>query len=183
AGASLDAGLRRDARRRRRARRGGAGRLGSARARGAVSGDAPPPEPRPSALAPRPSERRRAVPGGGAPSPADGPDPLPAPHPAGEALVGRSGRLSFAGLDAAANRAAHALVALGVHPGDRVAACLPNDVDLVAAFLGCMRLGALWVGVNRALAPPEKAHVLRDSGALVLLATPEVAEQLAPARP
>jgi acyl-CoA synthetase (AMP-forming)/AMP-acid ligase II len=42
-----------------------------------------------------------------------------------------------------------------------------------------MRLGALWVGINRALAPREKAHILRDSGAALLLATPEVHAELA----
>jgi long-chain acyl-CoA synthetase len=98
------------------------------------------------------------------------------------ALVGRHGRFSFAELDRAANRAAGAFAALGVGPGDRVAACLPNDVDIVIAFLGAMRLGAIWVGVNRALAPPEKAYLLTDSGAAVLLAAPEAAAQIAPLR-
>jgi hypothetical protein len=46
-------------------------------------------------------------------------------------------------------------------PGDRVAACLPNDVAICVAFLACMRLGALWVGINRVLAPREKTHILR----------------------
>lgn len=97
-------------------------------------------------------------------------------------LVGRHGRFSYAELDAAANRAAHALAELGVGAGDRVAACLPNDVDIVLAFLGCMRLSALWVGVNRPLAAPEKAYVLRDSGAAVLLAGPETLAELEPLR-
>ncbi|HTO52179.1 MAG TPA: AMP-binding protein [Myxococcota bacterium] len=92
------------------------------------------------------------------------------------ALVGRSGRFSYAELDRAANRAANLLASLGVTRGDRVAACLPNDVDIVIAFLGVARLGAIWVGVNRPLAPPEKAYLLRDSGARLFLAPPELAE-------
>lgn len=87
-----------------------------------------------------------------------------------EALVTRSRRLSYADLDAAAHRAAHALHGLGVAPGDRVAASLPNEADVVVAFHGAMRLGAVWVGVNRALAPPEQRHLLADCGARVLLA-------------
>ena len=47
--------------------------------------------------------------------------------------------------------------------GDRVAASLPNDTDVVVAFHGAMRLGAVWVGVNRALAPPEKGFLFDDS--------------------
>jgi long-chain acyl-CoA synthetase len=105
-------------------------------------------------------------------------DPVLARDPGRPALVGRHGRYSYAELDREANRAAHALHSLGVAPGDRVAACLPNDVAIVVAFLGCMRLGALWVGVNRVLAPREKGHVLRDSGAALLLAAPEVRVEL-----
>lgn len=89
--------------------------------------------------------------------------------PDSEALVTRSARLSYAQLDAAAHRAAHALAALGVRRGDRVGASLPNEVDVVAAFHGAMRLGAVWVGVNRALAPPERRYLLADCGASVLL--------------
>ena len=89
--------------------------------------------------------------------------------PEREALVTRSTRLTYAALDRLADRAAHALRDLGVRTGDRVAASLPNDVDVVVAFHGAMRLGAVWVGVNRALAPPEKEFLLRDSGATVFL--------------
>ena len=98
------------------------------------------------------------------------------------ALVGRSGRFTYEELDRASNRAAHALAALGVTRGERVAACLPNDVDIVVAFLGAARLGAIWVGINRPLAAPEKAYCLRDSGARVLLAPADVIESLAAER-
>ncbi len=86
-----------------------------------------------------------------------------------EALVTRSRRLTYAELDAQADRAAHALVELGIGPGDRVAASLPNEADVVVAFHGAMRLGAVWVGVNRALAPPERRWQLADCGASLLL--------------
>ena len=129
-----------------------------------------------------PAPARPAIPGGGPQSVAEVLDRALAEEPGREALVGRHGRQSYAELDAAANAAARALAELGVRPGERVAACLPNDVDLVVAFLGCMRMGALWVGVNRVLAPPEKEYVLRDSGAALLLATPEVAAELADRR-
>ena len=105
-------------------------------------------------------------------------DPVLAREPDRTALVGRHGRLSFAELDRAANRAAAAMRAQGIAPGDRVACCLPNDVDIVVAFLGAMRLGAIWVGVNRVLAPPEKAYLLEDSGAALLLATREILDEL-----
>ena len=96
-----------------------------------------------------------------------------------ELLVTRSGRFSYADIDRLANRAAHALASLGVGPGDRVAGSLPNEVDVVVAFHGAMRLGAVWVGLNRALAPPEKEYLLADSGTSLLLCDAPTAEQVA----
>src|SRR5262249_23649318 len=106
-------------------------------------------------------------------------DPVLARDPDRLALVGRHGRYSYRELDREANRAAHALRELGVVPGERVAACQPNHAAIAVAFVACMRLGALWVGVNRVLAPREKVHILNDSGAAVLLASPEVHAELA----
>lgn len=91
-----------------------------------------------------------------------------------EALVTRTRRLTYADLDREANQAAHGLRELGVRPGDRVAASLPNDADVVVAFHGAMRLGAVWLGVNQALAPPEKRYLLDDSGSTLLLGDDEL---------
>lgn len=95
-----------------------------------------------------------------------------------EAVVGRSGRLSYRQLDHLARRSAAALRGLGVGPGDRLAASLPNDLALVAAFHGAMRVGAIWVGLNRQLAPPEKRFVLDDAQVSVVLADPDTAAEL-----
>src|SRR5208283_619867 len=55
-----------------------------------------------------------------------------------------------------------------------VAVSLPNASDVVVTFHAVVRLGAIWLGVNRNLAPPEKHFILRDSGASLLLASPDV---------
>ncbi|MEM9255368.1 MAG: AMP-binding protein [Pseudomonadota bacterium] len=85
------------------------------------------------------------------------------------ALAGRSGRLDYAELERQVRRACVAMAGLGVGRYDRVAACLDNDLDIVIAMLACARLGAIWVGVNRPLAAPEKAFLLSDSAANVYL--------------
>ncbi len=102
--------------------------------------------------------------------------------PDSEALVGRHARYSYRQLDREVDRAACALAGLGVRRGDRVAASLGNHPELVVAFLAAMRLGALWVGVNRVLAPTEKAYVLHHSAARLLLCEPETAGALEPLR-
>jgi O-succinylbenzoic acid--CoA ligase len=86
-------------------------------------------------------------------------------RPDAAAVVARSGRLTYRQLDDLAERSLGALVAAGVQPGDRIGVSLVNDLPLVGLFHGAMRLGAIWVGVNRALAPPEKGYLLRDSEA------------------
>jgi len=110
-------------------------------------------------------------------------DPVLAEAPEREALVTAGGRWTYAELDRACDAAAGALTELGVGPGDRVAACLPNDVDVVTAFHGAMRIGAIWVGINRALAPPEKAFILTDSSTSLVLADEVTLDELSPLRP
>lgn len=78
------------------------------------------------------------------------------------ALVGTSGRLSFAELADEVSRAAAALDDLGVRAGDRVAASLPNDIDIAVALMGIWARGAVFVGVHTVLAPPEKRYLIDD---------------------
>ena len=122
--------------------------------------------------------RRPVIPGGGPQTVAEVLDRVLAEDPQRTALVGRNGRYTYAELDLVANRAAHGFSALGVKVGDRVAACLSNDVDIVIAMLAAARMGALWVGINRPLAPREKAYILADSGAKLFLTLPEYAEEI-----
>jgi long-chain acyl-CoA synthetase len=96
-----------------------------------------------------------------------------ASEPAGTALVTASGRTTYAELDALADRAAGALYSLGLRPGDRLAVSWPNDLPIIAAFHGAMRLGAVWVGINQVLAAPEKRYMISDSGAPLALLSPE----------
>jgi acyl-CoA synthetase (AMP-forming)/AMP-acid ligase II len=100
-------------------------------------------------------------------------------EPDAPALVTSSASLTYAEFDDLAARAAGALFELGVRPGDRVGAALPNDLDIVLAFHGAMRLGAIWVGINRALAPPEKTFLIEDSGTGTVLGDESVVEELA----
>jgi len=94
------------------------------------------------------------------------------------ALVSRHARYRFGELDREANRAAHALLSIGIEPGDRIAASIGNHTELVVAHLGAMRIGAIWVGINRPLAPAEKAHMLTDSGACLFLGDREMVTQV-----
>ncbi len=99
-------------------------------------------------------------------------------RPDAPALIDRVETLSFGQADELANRTASRLVDLGVGPGDRVAVSLPNLNDIVVLFLAAQRMGAIWVGINRVLAGPEKRYVLADAGASVFLGDPEMVAQV-----
>jgi acyl-CoA synthetase (AMP-forming)/AMP-acid ligase II len=76
-------------------------------------------------------------------------------------------------------RVAGALWAFGIQEGNVVAVSLPNESAIVVTFHALMRLGAVWLGLNQNLAPPEKAFILHDAGARFLLADASVAAPLA----
>ena len=88
-----------------------------------------------------------------------------------EAVVDGSHRWTFAELQAESRRVARALAAYGVRPGDRVALWSPNSARWIAASFGVYAAGAVLVPVNTRFKGMEAAHVLRRSGASVLLAS------------
>lgn len=86
------------------------------------------------------------------------------------AVVTDEQSMTYAELHERSRRLAAGLAAAGVAPGDRVAASLPNEVNVVVAFYAAARLGAIWVGINRQLATPEKLHILADTTPTLLIA-------------
>lgn len=98
--------------------------------------------------------------------------------PRAPALIGADRRYDFTALADAVSRAAALLDALGIRPGDRVAASLPNRCDIVVAFFAAMRLGAVWVGVSQILPLRDKLYILSHSGTKLLLADDRVAGEL-----
>ncbi len=87
------------------------------------------------------------------------------------ALPGATGTaLSFADLARLVRRATAALRALGVAPGDRVALCTRNRMELAVAEWATLRAGAVAVPVGARLPPDELARVLADCGARLLVA-------------
>ncbi|MFJ2768411.1 long-chain fatty acid--CoA ligase [Streptomyces sp. NPDC087300] len=97
-------------------------------------------------------------------------------HPDRTALVEGELRLSFKEMWHAARAQAAALVALGVRPGDRVALMAPNTTEFPTAYYAILAAGGVVVPVHLLLSAEEVEHVLRDSGASLLLCHPAQAE-------
>jgi long-chain acyl-CoA synthetase len=77
--------------------------------------------------------------------------------------------ITYGRLNRMANRAAHALRAMGVERGDRVALVLPNTPLFLYCYFGALKLGSIVVSVNPALTPAEVDYVVKDSGARVVI--------------
>jgi len=88
--------------------------------------------------------------------------------------------LTYRALQRDVDRAAHALVALGVHAGDRVALYLPNIPEFAIAYLAALKVGAVAVSVNVMLMTEEVRYILDDAGVRVLFATAAQWSQVAP---
>jgi len=78
---------------------------------------------------------------------------------------------SFGEVDARANRMAHALSARGVTAGSRVGVHLANRLEFIDLFLGCLRLGAIFVPINILYREREITHILSDAGLETIVAT------------
>jgi len=83
--------------------------------------------------------------------------------------------LTFGELDARANQAAHGLIALGLDPGQGIALLLENGPDFLILTYGAKRAGLMVTPLSIHLRPNEVAHVLRDSGAALLVASASLA--------
>jgi malonyl-CoA/methylmalonyl-CoA synthetase len=80
--------------------------------------------------------------------------------------------VTFAGLVEATGRAANALQALGVKPGDRVAAQVEKSIDVVALYLGAVRAGAIFLPLNTAYTPAEIGYFLGDAEPALFVCVP-----------
>ena len=85
------------------------------------------------------------------------------------AYIDDTGSHTYAELAERVNRAANALVALGVQREERVALALLDTVDFPAAFLGAIKAGIVPVALNTLLTAPDYEYMLRDSRAQVLI--------------
>ncbi|MEU6769943.1 long-chain fatty acid--CoA ligase [Streptomyces sp. NPDC046759] len=93
-------------------------------------------------------------------------------RPGKTALVEGELRLTFAEVWQKALAQAGALTGLGVRPGDRVALMAPNTAEFPVAYYAIAAAGGVVVPVHLLLSAGEVEHVLRDSGANLLLVHP-----------
>jgi amino acid adenylation domain-containing protein len=82
--------------------------------------------------------------------------------------------LSYAELDALANRFAHAFLASGLKPGDRVGLHLPRSGKGVAAMVGALRAGAVYVPLDPSSPPSRMELIAKDCGLRAVVIAPQL---------
>ncbi|MEU2065232.1 amino acid adenylation domain-containing protein, partial [Streptomyces sp. NPDC013455] len=94
------------------------------------------------------------------------------------AVVSEGTEVSYAELDARANRIAHYLIGQGIGADAVVGLCLPRGVDMIAAILGVWKAGAGYLPIDPGQPADRVAFMLRDSGAALALTTEEILDEL-----
>jgi len=103
-------------------------------------------------------------------------------HAERPALIARAGIVTYAELDAGADRAARRLKALGVAPGARVATTLPAGVAFAELLHALPRVGASLVPLNTRLTAAERRWQVEDCAAALTVEEPLDGEEAELAR-
>ncbi|MFM8277521.1 MAG: condensation domain-containing protein, partial [Cyanobium sp.] len=96
------------------------------------------------------------------------------------ALVFQDRSLTYAELNARANRLAHHLMDLGVRPDDRVAIGVERSVEMVVGLLAILKAGGAYVPLDPSYPAERLAFMLEDSGPVALLVHGSTLERMAP---
>ncbi|MCX4511061.1 acyl-CoA synthetase [Streptomyces sp. NBC_01619] len=97
--------------------------------------------------------------------------------------TGAERRLTYAELDAAANRIAHHLIDAGLRPGEHLGLHLYNGVEYLQTVLGCLKARVVPVNVNYRYVEEELVYLYRDADLAALVFDAEFTERVAAALP
>ncbi len=98
--------------------------------------------------------------------------------PGAPAVLFGDGALSYAELEAGANRLARALRRLGVGLDSAVGLCVERSLEMPLAMLGILKAGAAWVPLDPSYPRERTAMIAEDAGIQVLLTTRGLAANL-----
>lgn len=98
-----------------------------------------------------------------------------AERPDAEAVADGERRLTYAGLDALADRIAAGLQRDGVPPGEPVAICGLNSVPYAALWVGILRAGAVVAPLAQSSTPEALKAMIEDSGTRLFFADGNIA--------
>jgi long-chain acyl-CoA synthetase len=98
-------------------------------------------------------------------------------------LAGTGETIRYGELEASSNRFAHLFRALGAVPGDHVAFVVENRAGFFEICWGAQRAGLRYTPINCRLHAGEVGHIVRDSGARILIVSARFADLAASLTP
>jgi acyl-CoA synthetase (AMP-forming)/AMP-acid ligase II len=97
--------------------------------------------------------------------------------------TGAERRLTYAELDAAANRIGHHLTGIGLRPGEHLGLHLYNGVEYLQTVLGCLKARVVPVNVNYRYVEEELVYLYRDADLAAVVFDAEFTDRVAAALP
>lgn len=85
---------------------------------------------------------------------------------------------TYAQVNALINKFANALIASGLKKGDRVSLFLPNNLEYLVSCYGVAKAGGTVNPLNTMFKKAEIKYIVNDAGSEILIATPELAENV-----
>jgi amino acid adenylation domain-containing protein len=95
------------------------------------------------------------------------------------AIASDGRQLTYQELDVLSNKVARALLRMGVAPGDRVGVLAPKSAAAVIGIYGALKAGACYVPLDPKAPAGRLSHIVRDSGAAVIITDEARAPQAA----
>jgi len=99
-------------------------------------------------------------------------------RPLSVALISEQGEVTYAELNRRANKLAHWLRGHGLRPGAVAALCLPRGLELVAAVLAVLKVGAAYLPLDLADPRQRLASLLTEARPAALLTTVRLQRRL-----
>ncbi|MFJ9722709.1 acyl-CoA synthetase [Streptomyces sp. NPDC101209] len=97
--------------------------------------------------------------------------------------TGAERRLTYAELDAAANRVGHHLIDAGIRPGEHLGLHLYNGIEYLQTVFGCLKARIVPVNVNYRYVEDELVYLYRDADLAALVFDAEFDARVAAALP
>ena len=104
-------------------------------------------------------------------------------YPDKTAIVDGKLRLTYRDFQARVNQLGHALLSLGIGPGDRVCILSPNSHFFLESYYGVTQIGAILVPLNYRLTASDHEYIINHAGVKAVLVDHEYTSLVDQIRP
>jgi long-chain acyl-CoA synthetase len=104
-------------------------------------------------------------------------------RPDHEAIIFEDTRLTWSQFNVRVNKLAHALLAMGIQKGDKIATVLPNHLEVLDIYMAVAKIGVVVVPLSPLLRGQGLVRLINDSDAVLVITDHSFVEILDPLKP